>query len=67
MLYEMVTGREAIPGKTLSEVLVRIQRLDPAKYAAELPEPFAAIVDRALAGNPARRDIRMAEIAALLA
>jgi serine/threonine protein kinase len=67
MLYEMVTGREAISGKSLGEVLGRIHKLDAAQYAAELPEPFAAIVGRALVANPNQRDIRMTEIAALLA
>jgi serine/threonine protein kinase len=66
MLYEMVTGREAITGETLAEVLARLYRLDAARYAAELPEPFATIVGRALAGDPARRDIGMAEVAMLL-
>jgi serine/threonine protein kinase len=66
MLYEMVTGRDAISAKTLAEALRYICNLDPGPYVAELPEPFAHIVGRALANDPARRDIGMPEIASLL-
>jgi serine/threonine protein kinase len=66
MLYEMLTGQEAIGGQTMSEVLVQLQRLDPERYANGLPEPFADIVRRALAAESERRNLGMAEIATLL-
>jgi serine/threonine-protein kinase len=66
MLYEMLTGREALTGQTLNEILVQLQRLDAARYAEALPEPFACIVRRALAPDAGKRDLRMAEIAVLL-
>ncbi len=61
ILYEMVTGRYARHEKNLLELLRDIAHEDPARYAAEAPEPFAGILRSALAADPARR-LTMAEI-----
>ncbi len=67
LLYEMVTGRQAIGGASILEVLRRIDTLNPQQYAADVPEPFADILRRALIGDPTRRAIAMAEVAECLA
>jgi eukaryotic-like serine/threonine-protein kinase len=67
VLYEMVSGQRAIHGDSLLEVLQQIDTLDGEKYAAEMPEPIATILRRALASDARTRDITMSEIAELLA
>ena len=67
VLFEMVTGRRAIKGDTILEVLRNVDHVEPDRIAAETPEPFAAILRRALARDPSRRRSTMAEIADALA
>ena len=68
MLYEMLTGRRAFPGPSITEILDQVQAADPDHYAAAVAEPFATILRRALACEPRDRTITMEEIAqALLA
>jgi serine/threonine protein kinase/peroxiredoxin len=66
VLFEMLTGRRAIDGAHLLEVLHRIERIDSAALAEQVPPPFADIVRRALAPVPEQRTLRMDAIAALL-
>jgi serine/threonine protein kinase len=66
MLYEVVAGKQAIPGDNLFDVLRRIDALDPERYAAEIPEPAATIVRRALATDRTQRELTMQEIARTL-
>jgi eukaryotic-like serine/threonine-protein kinase len=66
ILYEMVTGRKAINDGPLLEVLQRINQVDPSRYAADVPEPFAAVLLQALVSEPASRQITMSEIASAL-
>lgn len=63
ILYEMVTGRPAIGGDTILDVLRQIDAVNPEQYAAEVPDPFAGILCHALTGDPVRRAITMADIA----
>lgn len=63
ILYEMATGKPAIGDGTLLDVLRQIDEIDPARFATEAPEPFAAILHQALIPNVKRRRIAMAEIA----
>jgi serine/threonine protein kinase len=63
ILFEMVTGRRAIQGDTLPDVLRNVDQVDPDHCAIETPEPFAAIIRRALVQNPLDRWNSMAEIA----
>ncbi len=67
VLHEMLTGRKAFPGENILQVLSRIRAVDPELLAAEVPEPFATIVRRALVASPEARSIRMREIQDLLA
>jgi eukaryotic-like serine/threonine-protein kinase len=66
VLYEMATGRRAVAGGNLLEVLRRVEQVDPQRYAAEVPEPFAAVLRQALVNDPGRRTITMAAIAEIL-
>jgi hypothetical protein len=62
-----VAGRLAIQGENLFDVLRRIDTVNPEKYAAELPEPFASILRQALIREPERRGLSMQAIADKLA
>ncbi len=67
VLYEMLTGREAFPGDNVLQVLSQIRNVDADNYAAQVPEPFAKILRRALVCNPRERLITMQEIAQSMA
>jgi serine/threonine-protein kinase len=67
ILYELATGRQAIGDGSLIEMLQRLERIDPGRYAAEVPEPFASILRQALIPNPDRRIVTMEQIATALA
>ena len=67
ILFEMVTGRRAIQGEDILEVLRNVDQVDPDRHAAQTPEPFASIVRRALVRDPMQRRITMVEIAEVLA
>ncbi len=66
ILYEMVTGRRAVRGEHLLEVLRQVEQLDAEKLAAEMTDPFRAVLKNALAQDPERRTLAMAEIAEAL-
>lgn len=63
IFYELLTGRPAIAGNSLFEILRRIDQVDPESLAAEVPEPFSQILRLALISDPHRREITMAHIA----
>jgi len=63
----LLRGKPAVTGDNILEVFRQIEQIDAAKYAAELPEPFAGIVRESLARLPAERKITMAQIAERLA
>jgi serine/threonine protein kinase len=63
ILYEMVSQQRARGEGNLLEVLRQIDHEQPQRYAALVPEPFAGILQQALALEPADRRIGMAEIA----
>jgi serine/threonine protein kinase len=67
ILYEMLTGRYARTEDNLLALLHGIAQEDPARYAAAVPEPFAAILRLALVADPVQRRITMAQIAQQLA
>jgi serine/threonine protein kinase len=66
ILYEMLTGRQAIRGDGLLEVLRKIDQVEAEAYAAEVAEPFASVLRQALVIDPLRRQIPMSEIASRL-
>jgi serine/threonine-protein kinase len=67
ILYEALTGRRALAGANLIDVLRRLDRLDPDVYAAGAPEPFAGVLRETLVNDPAQRRITMAQVAERLA
>ena len=67
VLYEMLTGRRAVSGTSVLEVLRSIEQIDATHYAAEVPEPFASILRESLVRDSSRRRITMARIAEQLA
>ena len=66
VLYEMATGKAAVDGTHVLQVLHQIQEIDPYRIARELPEPLGSVVKIALQREPAARTLTMAEIAELL-
>ena len=67
ILYELLTGRRALSGANLMDVLRQLDRLDPEEYAAGAPEPFAGVLRETLVNDPAQRRITMAQVAERLA
>jgi alkyl hydroperoxide reductase subunit AhpC len=67
ILFELLTGSKAFPGTNLLQVLARIRAVDPPKFAASVPEPFADLLRRQLAADLTERTITMAEVAQRLA
>ena len=53
MLYEMLTGRLPFTGSSMGEILMRHLRDQPD--VTGIPEPFAGVIARALAKDPADR------------
>jgi hypothetical protein len=67
VLYEMLTGRQAFTGENLRQLFYAIQNVEPGRYAAEVPEPFAGILRGALTREANDRLMTMDRIAELLA
>src|SRR5206468_520473 len=67
VVYELLTGRMAITGTGLLEVLRQVENVNADELAASLPQPFATIVRRGLITDPSRRDLTMQAIVELLA
>ncbi|MFQ5701851.1 MAG: serine/threonine-protein kinase [Acidobacteriota bacterium] len=66
-LYEMLSGSPAFAGPSIAHVIDRIRAVQPGRYAKELPEPFTAILRRAMVPEPSDRLITMEQISRLLA
>jgi alkyl hydroperoxide reductase subunit AhpC/predicted Ser/Thr protein kinase len=67
VLYEMAVGRPIVYGTHLFEVLDKVQHIDAATIAREVPAPLDAILGRALQQQPEARTLTMNDIATLLA
>ncbi|HEY1861853.1 MAG TPA: redoxin domain-containing protein [Gemmataceae bacterium] len=63
ILYEMQTGRSALEGNSVFEIMRKIETLDVDRYADEVAGPFAAILRQALVVDWRQRGITMAQIA----
>ncbi len=61
--YETATGRQAFSGDNLLQIFHQIREVDPERYAADLPEPFAKVVRSALVPDRRERTLTMAAIA----
>ncbi len=66
LFYEMLTGKLAFTGDNVLRVLDQIRNVDPERYAAEVPEPFPAILRGALVRDAHNRTLTMDRIAELL-
>ena len=66
VLYEMLSGQKAFGGSHVFEVFDEISNVDPDRFAAEVPDPFADILRRTLIADPEERDIAMQEIVDIL-
>lgn len=62
----MLTGKKAFTGTNVLQVLDRIRNVDPERYAAEVPEPFRAILRGSLVREASDRTLTMRGIAELL-
>ena len=63
ILYKMLTGRDAFGGPGIPKILEQIRAVDPDQLAADVPEPFAAVLRRALVREARDRNLTMDEIA----
>jgi alkyl hydroperoxide reductase subunit AhpC len=63
ILYEMLSGRQAIQAENIFDALRQIDAVDPDRFAAEAPEPFREIIAAALIRDPGDRQITMEQIA----
>ncbi len=63
ILFEMLSGRQAIQAANIFDALRQIDDVDPDRFAAEAPEPFREIIAEALAPDPNDRQITMEQIA----
>jgi eukaryotic-like serine/threonine-protein kinase len=67
IVYELLTGRKAVGGDNILQVMNALRELDADRLAADVPEPFAPIVRTTLARKPSDRTMSMAAIADRLA
>ena len=70
VFYEILTGRRAFEGSSLSQVLQTILEREPEparRLAPDTPPPLVAVLDRALAKDPARRYADAGELGRALA
>jgi TolB-like protein/Tfp pilus assembly protein PilF/predicted Ser/Thr protein kinase len=66
LLYEMAAGTRPFGGETAAELFSAILRDAPAPLPAGVPSPLAAITERCLQKDPARRYQRAGEVHAAL-
>ncbi len=66
ILYELLSGKPAVTGKNIVEVVMRMEHFDGAACVGEVPEPFANLLHHALQEQAAHRSITMAQIAEAL-
>jgi alkyl hydroperoxide reductase subunit AhpC/predicted Ser/Thr protein kinase len=66
ILYEMLTGRTALEGNNILEIMRKIETLEVDRYAAAVAAPFASILRQALVADWRQRAITMTQIAGML-
>jgi hypothetical protein len=62
MLYEMQIGAQAFAGQDVLELFQEIRNVQPDRYAAGVPEPFAGILRGALTREAEERVMTMESI-----
>ncbi len=63
-VFEMLAGRRAFDGDNVLQVLTRIRNVDAEGLASQVPDPFSAIVRKALAREARNRDVALRDIVA---
>jgi eukaryotic-like serine/threonine-protein kinase len=66
VLYEMLSGRRALPEKTLRSAMRKVRSQDLTGLAQHLPQPFRGLAKACLSRNPCDRPT-MADIERMLA
>ncbi len=66
VLYEMLTGKKAFTGDNILQALDQIRNVQPDRYAAEVPAPFADILRRTFVRDVHERTLTMDCIAQTL-
>lgn len=64
--YEMLTGKAAIKGNNILEVIRAIDAIEADELAEEVPQPFSEVVRRSLTGSVEARTVSMSDIANLV-
>ncbi|HUS33600.1 MAG TPA: serine/threonine-protein kinase [Kofleriaceae bacterium] len=67
VLYELVEGRVPYDGETLTQLAMKVMTSPLPPITAQLPPAFAAVIERCLEKDPARRFQSMGELARALA
>lgn len=63
IVYEMMTGKPAVSGANILEVLRCIEQFEPSDRICDFPEPIQSLLRESLQRETDRRVITMAEIA----
>ena len=63
VIYEMLTGRPAISGNNILDVIRGMEKFDASNCVGEVPARFAPIIRESLVAKAADRRITMADIA----
>jgi alkyl hydroperoxide reductase subunit AhpC len=66
VLYEMLTGKMAFTGENVLRVLDQIRRVEPERFAAEVPDPFPDILRGSLVREVSQRWLTMERIGEML-
>lgn len=57
ILYELLTGKQALSGRNALQLLNHTRSIQPEKLAGQLEEPFSRLVPRMLEPNPEKRTV----------
>src|SRR5262249_7836102 len=66
VLFELLSGRQPFLAESITELALRVA-MDPTPVLTTVPRPYAAVVERCLAKDPAQRYRDVAALAAALA
>jgi eukaryotic-like serine/threonine-protein kinase len=63
VIYEMLTGRRAVGGGSIFQVLNALREFEADQLAVDTPEPYSSLIRVALAREPSARTVTMSDIA----